>query len=58
MNVDIHWLTFTKTEVLAALSALAGQTIPENILRVDIAQDDDGAVTLDDGIALEWQTPK
>lgn len=50
-NVDVHWLTLTKEDVLKAC-ALLGVQVPEDA-RFELYTEDPNAF-----LCVDWQTPK
>lgn len=49
-NVDVHWLSFTRDDLVKALTTLSGHTIPDGVFIV--FNEDDSSMD------LEWHTPK
>lgn len=49
MNVDVHWLTLSRADVLQAIKLVSGHEIPP----------DASLILCEDGeLDVEWRTPK
>jgi hypothetical protein len=51
-NCDVHWLTFTRAEVFAALARLSGIAIPDH---ASVALEETDTQSF---LALEWPASK